>query len=1067
MRKLFITIIIFFLVITVGLVFFVRSGFFLNIITDYTGSRINQPVRIGSIHLENGNRIIVRDLTVLETEESDPRIILPETEISISFSGIMKRMIDELIITNPELLLPIQSKETDEPSLDKMSLPIDFKKASIKDGMVIIRPEGDKGITINNVQVSLQMQEKEGASKLKASAVVPGFMSNAAVDATVDVRNFDVPDATIKLTETHLGALYGAVSPEKTDASLSGIADITFRLAKGKEDSGRTFIWETKVSASDLFVQAGTVRLNLRSTSAGLASEGVFRSDKNSIEVISSEIQIGDLAPLQLRGALNNVLSDNPDMAIVLTTEEMSLHDAFKIVSGPSVDWLNTMDFRATASVKLEVSGNRGAPVLSAMADVEGEYLKTDSVKIAGFETTLPIDYRDDQFTVHASTLNVMEGSFLDAGKDHLLSVHGLQANIPRLEYKKGSIRSDFFQIKAENAVVSSSGRDVLSEDNILLKGMVDSDLNRPRVMLKDLSLDGDSIKGIGGSVSIHQDKNTMLKANLSWNDINVKELGQKALASVLKEEGLSIHGGGRVQTTFTMSEGEKGKPHLSGDIRMSLTDAGYSSDDETNIGEGIQGELSGKYEIPLPVARIDFTVQTRLSDFELLSGTFYGNFKNRQLSFAAEASYSTSLSEYIVARSEAGLSGIGKILFSGKASLKNRSPFIDGEIQIEDIANHEAFSFLVRETYRERFPFLSDVEIQGMTSGRFSVRGSPDRYTVQGNMNIRDMNITSREHNRSLTGIHITLPVDLSYPTAGEIARDGTYGSVRVKDVLWGDINLKDMEFFPAIRQNALIFREDVSIRLFGGDIVLKDIVYSDLLSPERSVSLSVNVTNISLAEAGPALDMPEFSGTLSGTIPKALFSKGRLSTDGEIVLELFDGKMWIRDLSADNLFSPIASIKSGIQIDGIHLGKLTGAFDFGHISGVLSGRITDLVIVNGQAQSFTARIGTVKKKGVDQKISVEALKKISILGTGSSTSLLDRGIYRFFKEYRYEKIGFSASLNNDNLLLLGLESTGKVGYLVKGGFLPPKVDVINYTQNISFKEMVKRLQRIGQVQQ
>jgi hypothetical protein len=103
-----------------------------------------------------------------------------------------------------------------------------------------------------------------------------------------------------------------------------------------------------------------------------------------------------------------------------------------------------------------------------------------------------------------------------------------------------------------------------------------------------------------------------------------------------------------------------------------------------------------------------------------------------------------------------------------------------------------------------------------------------------------------------------------------------------------------------------------------------------------------------------------------------------------------------------------------------------------------------------------------TYKKKGVEQKISVDALKKISILGTGSSTSILDRGIYQFFKEYRYDKLGFKAFLKNDNLLLLGIENEGNKEYLVKGGLLPPKVDVISYTQNISFQEMVSRLQRI-----
>jgi hypothetical protein len=45
---------------------------------------------------------------------------------------------------------------------------------------------------------------------------------------------------------------------------------------------------------------------------------------------------------------------------------------------------------------------------------------------------------------------------------------------------------------------------------------------------------------------------------------------------------------------------------------------------------------------------------------------------------------------------------------------------------------------------------------------------------------------------------------------------------------------------------------------------------------------------------------------------------------------------------------------------------------------------------------------------------------------------------------------------------VLIGIEREGNKGYLVRGGILPPKVNVINYTQAISFREMMKRLQRV-----
>ena len=139
-----------------------------------------------------------------------------------------------------------------------------------------------------------------------------------------------------------------------------------------------------------------------------------------------------------------------------------------------------------------------------------------------------------------------------------------------------------------------------------------------------------------------------------------------------------------------------------------------------------------------------------------------------------------------------------------------------------------------------------------------------------------------------------------------------------------------------------------------------------------------------------------------------------------------------------------------------------MTDTFEFGHISGILQGYVRDLEVVNGQPARFDALLETVKKKGVDQRMSVQALEKITILGSGATPSLFGKGIYRLFKEYRYAKMGFESRLRNDHFQVRGIEVIGDREYLVVGSLLPPKVNVINYTQNISFKEMVNRLKRI-----
>jgi len=54
------------------------------------------------------------------------------------------------------------------------------------------------------------------------------------------------------------------------------------------------------------------------------------------------------------------------------------------------------------------------------------------------------------------------------------------------------------------------------------------------------------------------------------------------------------------------------------------------------------------------------------------------------------------------------------------------------------------------------------------------------------------------------------------------------------------------------------------------------------------------------------------------------------------------------------------------------------------------------------------------------------------------------------------------TCSLHNDAFYLRGTAKHGSDQYLVDGGLLPPRIDVIISSPAISFKEMMRRLKRI-----
>ncbi len=562
-------------------------------------------------------------------------------------------------------------------------------------------------------------------------------------------------------------------------------------------------------------------------------------------------------------------------------------------------------------------------------------------------------------------------------------------------------------------------------------------------------------------------------EANLPFeykmDTLTIKDASVKAKNITGKWKGMEYltKKGITLNTSLTAAISGGRATHIKGNSKLRIMDGGFSSPDGSTAAEGIDMKVSGGFDLSLPFREAKININAEASGFELLIGGFYGSFKERSIHASLQGLYNADEDSIMISGSEIGISEIGRLLLSGKVSSITGSPRFDAEIKLTELSNRNAFEFFLRETFKESYPILSRLNVSGKTSFKFSAKGSRERFALYGKAETVDMDIIETGSGLSVKGINISLPVEVSYPDAAlsDLKEEEHFGFLKIKDFSWGGLNIKDLNAYPAIQKNALIFREDISIPVFGGQVALRDIRYDKIFSPERSLLLSIDIAGVDLEKAGIALALPRFSGNLSGFIPEARFAGSSLSADGEIILKLFGGEMRLHNFSIDNFTGKTPSIKTSVDIEEINLGGLTGAFEFGSITGIINGYIKELVITDGQAERFDASIENIRKKGVQQWISVEALNNISVIGSGSSTSILNKGIYSLLKRYRYERIGFRGSLRNDNLLLLGIEGEGGKQYLVNGGSIPPKVDVISYTQTISFQEMVKRLKRIKQI--
>jgi hypothetical protein len=226
----------------------------------------------------------------------------------------------------------------------------------------------------------------------------------------------------------------------------------------------------------------------------------------------------------------------------------------------------------------------------------------------------------------------------------------------------------------------------------------------------------------------------------------------------------------------------------------------------------------------------------------------------------------------------------------------------------------------------------------------------------------------------------------------------------------------------------------------------------------PEAQASL--RASGIELAELSRVFDWPAMGGQLGAELPDIRFADEEISTGGEARLRVFDGAVQLRNMRVLKPFSAYPTYHADIDFSGIDLQLLTRAFAFGEINGVADGFVHDLRLFGSVPSAFRAAFET-RQKG-KRNISVKAIKNLNTLSQGGLSAALSQGIYRFIDFYRYRKIGIRCSLRNDVFHLAGTAKPGTDTYLIYGGWLPPRIDVIVSTPSISFQEMVRRLKRL-----
>jgi hypothetical protein len=382
-----------------------------------------------------------------------------------------------------------------------------------------------------------------------------------------------------------------------------------------------------------------------------------------------------------------------------------------------------------------------------------------------------------------------------------------------------------------------------------------------------------------------------------------------------------------------------------------------------------------------------------------------------------------------------------------------------DGKIRVDSVALANALPAYVQ-------PFLvgtsfKDVAGGGRIRGEVEIEsGLPSRATLD----LEDVGFDSPTSAVSLEGLtgHVAWFDDASR-TALAGAIDDTLFQSRVawkSGRLWGlELGPASLPFAASGRNFRLL--EPVTLPVFDGGLAIDTLRVRHAGTDEMYVRFDARLEPISVALLSRAFGWPEFQGTLEGEIPGLQLRQGVVTLDGALEARVFDGRVAVRDLRLQDPLGKFPRLFANIGIDNLDLELVTRTFEFGTITGRLSGYVSDLETFGWMPEAFDAALFTPPGDRSRRRISQRAVTNLSSIGGGSGggvAAALQGGFLRFFDDFRYDRLGLTCRLANDVCLMGGVLPAPTGYYIVKGAGLP-RINVIGSQARVAWTTLVRQL--------
>ncbi|RJR49239.1 MAG: hypothetical protein C4576_07075 [Desulfobacteraceae bacterium] len=489
---------------------------------------------------------------------------------------------------------------------------------------------------------------------------------------------------------------------------------------------------------------------------------------------------------------------------------------------------------------------------------------------------------------------------------------------------------------------------------------------------------------------------------------------------------------------------------------KMNLGEMAFQEPKGEFVGEGIflKVEFTGKGSEGRPAG---IRYSTSAEKGEILLNRTYIDLNRNGFHFSGEAEVGLPSKR---ARSGFTLKLKDLLSFSGRAILElNKDPFLMLNVQVPETDIGPAFKQFVSEPYRREIPFLGGLNASGTFSADVELSIGSE-WSLNSRCRIDQGLVSSKELSFLLKGIRLDLPLFLQTAKSEEKSEPG---HLQIDSMELPLLPAQSLDVATSSGPNAIVSRGPIILKVPGGAVEVGPISATEFLT-RLSIRTTLSMKELSLKPVLSGVWPRSVEGMVTGMLDPVIYSEGIVSTKGELKANLFGGEAVIEDPGVTGLFSfPVFSLDARWR--DISLLELSRDTSFGQIEGVMRGRIKELEIAQMQPQRFDLLLETVPRKGVPQKISIDAVDNIARIGSGQSPFMGAAGLFsKFFKEFAYSRIGVKAILENDIFRINGTIHEGGVEYLVKRGSFSG-VNVVNQNPDnrISFRDMLKRIQRIG----